>query len=515
LSAAASLIADPLAAVGFAAGLALAIGALPRGLAAAAPGALIAIASAAARGLLNRVGAGLAARRSSAARRRAREEMAQALLTPAAQGSQPLGEALALVTDAVETLDGWFTRFEPARLAAGVAPLLVLAVMGLASWPAALIVAATFIPLIAALILAGGAAADAARRQMTALTQLSAVFVDSVRSLPAILAFGAQAPAARRIAESSSAVAERTLGVLKIAFVSSAALEFFAALSVALVAVYCGFSLLGILPFPAPERLDLTHAVFVLVLAPEAYLPLRRLAGAYHERETAQAAATVLAETLAHSEATPAAARLATPSPPEVRFEAVRLAWPGAASPALEVFDLRLEPGECVALLGPSGSGKTSVLRLLLGLVEPTSGRVLVDGRPGCLDSAAFVGQAPLIIPGDIAANIRLARREASDAEVALAARRAGLAPKALSRQLDERGGGLSGGERRRVALARAFLSKARVVLLDEPTADLDLASEAALLDTIAELAQGRTTLIATHSAAVASLADRCVSLGA
>lgn len=385
--------------------------------------------------------------------------------------------------------------------------------MAVASPLCALIVVATFVPFVVAMALAGGAAAQEARRQFDAMSRLSGRFADRLRALPAILAFGAAGRIGEELQLASDELADRTLRVLRIAFVSSASLEFFAALSVALVAVYCGFGLLGLLPFKTPERLDLVRAVFVLVLAPEAYLPMRRLAQAYHERETAEAAAE-RARPLAEE---PARSRpvLALLGPPALRFDEVTVAYPGSEAEVLEGFSLEVRPGECVALVGPSGSGKTTVLRLALGLIDPSSGRVTLDGADAAPRAAAWVGQSPVVTPGSLADNVRLARADASDAEVASAAALAGLSDACLDRPIDERGGGLSGGERRRLALARAFLAQAPLVLLDEPTADLDATSEAKAIAAIATLARGRTTLIATHSAALASVADRIVRLAA
>jgi ATP-binding cassette subfamily C protein CydD len=295
--------------------------------------------------------------------------------------------------------------------------------------------------------------------------------------------------------------------VLRVAFISSAALEFFAALSVALVAVYCGFNLLRLLPFPVPETLDLKRAFFVLALAPEVYAPMRRLAAAYHDRQAAEAASASLAtfETPAQK---PAAALVA--EAPTIRFEGVTVRYPDADAPALENFSLVAEAGTITALVGPSGAGKSSLLNLLLDLAPLTAGRIETEG------DIAWAGQSPLILPASIADNIALARRDASRAEIEAAARAVGLIldrPGGLDFVLDERGSGLSGGERRRLSLARALLKPAPILLLDEPTANLDTASEADLLTAIREAAKGRTTLIATHSEAVAALADQVVRL--
>jgi ATP-binding cassette, subfamily C, bacterial CydD len=510
-SAAVFTVLDTIGAAGFAAGLAVALDRLSHGWVAATPGALLAVASAAVRGLLGRAATGAAARQAAQVKLSVRGRVFAAALDRRGREAGSIGGALSVAVDAVEALDGWYVRYAPARAAAAASPLLVAAIMALASPVCALIVLATFVPFVAAMALAGGAAAQESRRQFDAMSRLSGRFADRLRALPAILAFDGAAQVGSELQAASDELADRTLNVLRIAFVSSAALEFFAAVSMALVAVYCGFTLLGLMPFNLPWRLDLVRAVFVLVLAPEAYLPMRRLAQAYHERETAEAAAqAALPLTDGASARRPA---VCLTQPPAVRFRDVSMVYPGSETAALARFDLDVRPGECVALVGPSGSGKTTALRLALGLIAPSHGHVTLDGAQAAPHRAAWVGQSPVVTPGSLADNIRLARMDASDTEVAQAARQAGLPAGGLDRPVDERGGGLSGGERRRLALARAFLAQAPLVLLDEPTADLDAASEAEAIEAIASLARGRTTLIATHSAALAGVADRIVRL--
>ena len=316
---------------------------------------------------------------------------------------------------------------------------------------------------------------------------------------------------------------QRTMGVLRVAFVSSAGLEFFAALSVALVAVYAGFNLLRLLPFPSPERLDLGRAVFVLALAPEFYAPMRWLAAAYHDKQAAETAADRLIALQAKRQPARAAA-VPLAAAPRIRFQGVTVRFPGEDRPALDNLDFEAAPGEIVALLGPSGSGKTTVLNLLLGLAPLRGGEVWVDDMAlsslGSLaGSVAWMGQSPVIVPGSIAENVALSRQDAAPFEIAVAAERAGLCrmlrgrPDGLDAAVDERGSGLSGGERRRIALARALLKPAPILLLDEPTAHLDAIAENALIGAIRQAARGRTTIIATHSERLSAAADKVVRL--
>lgn len=523
------LLADVPAAVAFAAGLALSIDALPRGLAAASPWLAVIAVAALARGLLARRAARAGAKAATGVKAAARHQAVAAILGHGAplsgQRRRSGGEALSAVVEGVEALDGHVSRFEPARLAAAVAPILVIAAVAVASPVAAAILLFTLVPFGLVMALAGGAAAEESRRQFLALERLSSLFLDRVRALPVVLAFQAEGAVTRDLSVAAEDLARRTIRVLRIAFLSSGALEFFAALSVALVAVYCGFNLLRLLPFPVPEQLDLKRAFFALALAPEVYAPLRRLAAAYHDRQAAEAAALTLAAL-----PSPPPSRLGPPPPtvafeaaPAIRFQAVTVVYDVGETPVFEGFDLDIAPGEIVALLGPSGSGKTTLLNLLLGLAPLGGGEVWVgDGRLSRLGSiaaaVAWAGQSPLILPGTLADNLALAHPGATRDALEAAARAVGLAQVlegrgGLDARLDERGAGLSGGERRRLGLARTLLKPAPILLLDEPTADLDAASELALLSIIAATARGRTTLIATHSEAVAALADRVVRL--
>lgn len=517
------ILLDGAAATAFAAALACAINALATGQPSRTAAGWLALLMTAmvVRGVMAKLAGEAGAAAAAAVKTSARADAALALVARPPGGAVSNGDATTAVVEGVEALDGHVSRFLPARFAAVATPLALIAVAAIASPIAAAILFGALVPFILAMALAGTAAAAESRAQFTALERLSGLFLDRVRALPVVLAFQAEERITRDLARSADELATRTIRVLRVAFLSSGALEFFAALSVALVAVYCGFNLLRLLPFPVPEQLDLKRAFFVLALAPEVYLPLRRLAAAYHDRQVAEAGAASL---VALPRPAPRPIAPAFAAPPSLRFAGVTIRYPDSDAPALEDFDLDVPAGAITVLLGPSGSGKSSLLNLLLELAPLSAGAVLIDGRPlvelGALSGQiAWAGQHPLITPGSIADNVALAHRDASRAQVEAAAERVGLAgalamrPGGLDAWLDERGGGLSGGERRRLSLARAILKPAPILLMDEPTANLDAAAEADLLGAIREAARGRTTLIATHSQVVADLADHVVRL--
>ncbi|MFA6032306.1 MAG: thiol reductant ABC exporter subunit CydD [Myxococcota bacterium] len=440
-----------------------------------------------------------------------------AVLRAPAGSRAMLGEQTADATDRIEDLDGYYARFRPLRLAAVTTPLMVAGAAAMASWVAAMILLVTLVPFAIGMALAGTAAARAAAQQLDALSKLSGLFIDRVRALPIILGFGAQDRIVRQLSGATQEVARRTIAVLRVAFLSSAVMEFFAALSVALVAVYCGFSLLRLLPFPAPETLTLGRALFVLVLAPEFYLPMRRMAAAYHDKQIGGAAMERLSRLTPPIDAdTPDVSKL--DHPPRLQFSAVEIDY---GDRRIGPFTLDVPAGKLTVLSGPSGVGKSSLLNALLGLASVSAGEVLIDGTPltqtWLQGQVSWAGQATTLLPGTLRDNIRLSCADAGDADVERAASMAGLATlisgrsAGLETPIDPHGSGLSGGERRRIGIARAVLRNAPLWLLDEPTADLDAASAAELIALISRVAKGRTILLVTHDPAVAALADHHV----
>ncbi len=450
----------------------------------------------------------------------ARARLAPALIASAAGRGRLAGEDAELIVAGVDRIELYVARFLPLRRAAMLSPLLVALAAFPASWVAAAILLATLIPFAIGMALAGGAAHRASEDQLGALSRLGGLFVDRVRALPLILSCGAEDRVTRHIGVAAQDLATRTLGVLRVAFVSSAILEFFSALAVALVAVYCGFSLLGLLPFAAPERLDFARAFFVLALAPEFYVGMRRLAAAYHEKQQGVAAMAAIAMRLESFPPAPKsidtpkhAARLALSSlvvrhPEGAAIGPVTAGWDG---PGLHL------------IMGPSGSGKTSLLRALIGQVAIETGEMRMDEV--ALDPAAiaphcgWAGQRALLLPDTLRRNLLLDQSGTSEHEALALLDTLGLDALIAARgsgldwTIDDRGSGLSGGERRRIGLARALLAPRPILLLDEPTADLDAENADGVVALLEGAAETRLLIVATHDPRLAAIADSVVEL--
>ncbi len=428
------------------------------------------------------------------------------------------------LVDQVESLEGYYSRFLPQMVLAALIPLVYLVVVFWLNWLAAiwLLIAAPLIPLFMALIGMGAQRLNEA--QFQAVTRLSGHFLDRVRGIATLQLFGLAERSVDEVSEVAHDYRRRSLKTLRVAFLSSAVLEFFAAVSVAVVAIYIGLGLLGYIQYGPAEQLDLFSGLFILLLAPEFFQPLRTLSQHYHDRASALGAAeglVALLEPDADEEAAPAgstrpdetASRELTPG--AVELVNVELRHAGRER-ILGPLSLRVDSGEVVALIGPSGSGKSSLLQMIAGFIAPSAGRVEVRRDP----AIAWLDQRPLIIQGTLADNLRLVAPDASDEALRSALTQAGLgqwlasAPGGLETPLGERGVGLSGGEGQRLALARVFLSPARLVLLDEPTAALDPETEQHVIAGLTQLAaSGRTLIVATHHPAIMAMAGRVFAI--
>jgi thiol reductant ABC exporter CydD subunit len=362
---------------------------------------------------------------------------------------------------------------------------------------------------------------DRTRERWQALRLLSGHFLDVVRGLPTLQAFNRSRAQAGVLAEVGERYRRTTMATLRVGFLSGSVLELAATLGVALVAVEVGIRLVG-------GGLGLQAGLTVLVLAPELYVPLRRLAAEFHASADGLAVAERMLELLEAPPSARVAGRLVPPTPREapVRFEEVSFTYPSRPGLVLDRFELELLPGETVALVGPSGAGKTTVASLLLRFAEPSFGRVTVGG----IDLAecrtelwrrqvAWVPQRPTIFRGSVLENIRLGDEDASDRAVREAAMLAGAdrfirsLPSAYETLVGDGGRPLSAGERRRIALARAFVRDAPLVVLDEPTADLDPVSADVVAEAVERLRAGRTVLLIAHRPELVEHADRVVVL--
>ncbi|MFI5687603.1 thiol reductant ABC exporter subunit CydD [Streptomyces sp. NPDC051636] len=435
------------------------------------------------------------------------------------------GETATLLLRGLDALDPYVIGSLPTMTAAAVVPVTVLAWLCATDWSSALIILITLplIPVFGALV--GLHTARRTARQWRLLARLGGHFLDVVAGLPTLRAFGREQYQAERVGEMAQAHRRATMRTLRLAFLSSFVLETVATLSVALVAVPVGLRLLD-------GTMDLRTALIVLFLAPEAYVPLRAMGAAFHDSAEGVTVAEQVFATLDEREAGTGHTADRAPTPDArtapLHLDGVTVHYPGRTAPALDRVSLDVHPGEHIALVGPSGAGKSTLLALLLGFVTPSAGRITVGGTDlTCLDPddwrarLAWVPQRPHLFAASVADNIRLGRPGASAAEVRQAARDAyadhfiEALPQGYDTPLGEHGAGLSAGQRQRIALARAFLKDAPVLLLDEPTAHLDPASEAAVTQATVRLMRGRTAIVVAHRTSLLPYADRIVTVRA
>jgi ATP-binding cassette, subfamily C, bacterial CydCD len=426
-------------------------------------------------------------------------------LGPAWQRQRNAAELTALATTGLDALDGYFTGYLPALIGAVVVPLAVLATIAAADPLSGVVVAATLplVPVFGALT--GMAAGRRAAERLRALGTLAHHFLDVVTGLPTLRVFGRATAQRQQIAKVTDRYRRATMGALRLAFLSSFAVELIATMSVALVATEIGLRL-------AYGHLDLRTGLFVLILAPEAYLPLRSAGAQFHAAADGLAAAGQVFAVLE----TPAPAPRPAPARGSlalVTVDHVTVHHEGRAEPSPRDATLTIAPGRITVLTGPSGCGKSTLLQCILGFREPDSGVIDSAFSP---DDLGWLPQHPVLFTGTVASNIRLGWPAAPRAVVERAAREAALDDVPLDRVTGEGGGGLSAGQLRRVALARALLPRRPVLLLDEPTAGLDAAREAAVAETLrARAADGAAVLVVSHRPAVIAAADEVADLAA
>jgi len=449
----------------------------------------------------------------------------------ASTDGQGAGALAALAGEKLDLLLPYVTRYAPARARVMLMPLVILVLAFWFSWAVGVVLLVTgpLIPVFQALV--GLAAREASQRQMAEVGSLNDLLVERLSALVDLRLLGAQGTVLAGFADRAEGLRARTMAVLRVAFLSSTVLELFAAIGVAMVAVYVGFSLLGALDwgsYGAP--LTPAAGVFLLLLTPDFYQPLRDLSAAWHDK----AAASAVADELAFWEAAPGpalpgdgAAVAPLPGPASVAVAGVTLARPGGQ--VITVPDFTLRPGDRLALTGHSGAGKTTLLQALAGRISPRSGSLTVAGvrlEAATADAwrarLGWMPQAPHFLNASLRHNITLSRPSdlAGDLAGALALARAqdvvAVLPGGLQARLGETGGGLSGGEARRITLARAVFAAPDVLLADEPTADLDAETAAEVTDGLMALAaRGCTLIVATHDPALIARLGRSVVLGA
>ncbi len=450
-------------------------------------------------------------------------------LGPSYTSNQSTGALTSTVMEQVEGLHDFYAFYLPQLALAVMIPAAVLAFVFPHSWAAGglLLATAPLIPLF--MVLVGMGAESISQRHFQALSRMSAYFLDVLQGLTTLKLFDRSKGTAETVATVSNNYRKRTMGVLRVAFLSSAVLEFFSSISIALVAVYLAMSYLGYLSFGVyGEPLSLAGGFFILLLAPDFYLPLRELGTHYHARAEAVGAAEEILKILAvpHPSALNGLITWAQTAPLHIKFQTVSLAFDGGRRPALKGINFDLRSGEQVVLVGGSGAGKTTTLNLLLGFLQPDKGYILINDKhltelspDSWRKQIGWIGQRPVLFHGTIGENILLGQPRATEDQIMQAAGNAGVLefskylPEGLETRVGEQGAGISRGQAQRVALARAFLKDAPLLLLDEPTAGLDIENESLVMEALNKLSRGRTVLMLTHRLTNIKHADRILVL--
>ncbi|MFT8718731.1 ABC transporter ATP-binding protein/permease [Acetobacter sp.] len=473
----------------------------------------------------------LAATTGRRARSRLRNEVLGSIVGagPAVLRHAHSGALAALAVDRVEALDGYFSRWAPASVLWIAAPFVLIVLTALVQPRAALILAICGAAVPFAQAVFGIGAAVASRKQFLAMTRLQARFLDRMRGIATIVLAGRADDEAARLAEGADDLRRRTMKVLRVAFLSSASIDCAMIVALILIALIDGrHAQQAIHATDAVGfRALVTDSVFALLIVPEFFAPFRGLALAYQDRALIQGAAE---DVLALPEAAEVNGgehvRVIGGPAVTIAFENVSFVWDEARGPALQNVSFVAQAGETLILTGPSGSGKSTIMELLLGFISPTSGRITfnnVDVKTLSPDARAslisWIGQRPVLFAGSLRENILFAKPDASEAELAAALRAAAVdrfltvLPDGLETMIGEGGFGLSGGQAQRIAIARAYLKNAPVLLLDEPTSYLDPVTEADVFDSLRQLAVNRTVILASHSTAVGGFHGHRVDL--
>ena len=432
---------------------------------------------------------------------------------PATINHKPAGSWASIMLEQVENLHNFYARYLPQQTLSVIVPVIILIAVFPLNWAAGLILlfTAPLIPIF--MILVGIAAADSSQRNMETLSRLSAQFLDRLQGLETLRIFNRTSEQTQHIEDSTEAFRETTMDVLKLAFLSSAVLEFFTSISIALMAVYFGFSYLGELDFGTYDSsLSLFVGFFCLILAPEFYQPLRDLGTYYHDRSAGIGAADVIVDFLeqdyitAQSESSHQ--QLDAQSAVEICAENVIVLSP-QGQPLTQALSFHLAPNSHTALVGQSGAGKTSLVNVLLGFLG-YQGSLKINGiefreldLTQWRKQVAWVGQNPLLLQGSIRENLLLGDIQASNQQIEQALAQAQAKEftdkLGLDHEIKEGGIGLSVGQAQRLAVARALLRQGKLLVLDEPTASLDAQSENLVLQALQQISGKQTTLMITH----------------
>src|SRR6266536_3357876 len=440
-------------------------------------------------------------------------------LGPAYTRGQRTGELTTAAVEGIEALDAYYSQYLPQLVITALIPISILIVVFPIDLLSGIVmlVTAPLIPFF--MILIGKGAEVVTKRQYQTLSRLSAHFLDSLQGLMTLKLFSQSKAHAKNIEKVSNQFRDTTLGVLRITFLSALALELLATLSTAIIAVEIGFRLLY-------ARMEFQEAFFILILAPEFYLPLRMLGARFHAGMSGTTAAKRIYEILdtAIPASTTAASTVLADQISDIEFSNVTYTYPNETSPALENINLQVNVGQQIALVGESGSGKSTLINLLLGFIQPTSGTITINNNLpvtnyGLRNSIAWVPQRPHLFHDTIDANIRLGKPDATHEEIIEAARAAHLHEfietlhEKYETVIGESGARLSGGQAQRLALARAFLKDAPILILDESTSSLDPETESLLEESTRRLMQGRTVITIAHRLNTIFKADQIIVL--
>ena len=433
------------------------------------------------------------------------------LVGPATINQKPAGSWASIMLEQVENLHNFYARFLPQQSLSGIVPVVILIAVFPLNWAAGLIlmITAPLVPLF--MIIVGIAAADNSQKNMDTLSRLSAQFLDRLRGLETLRLFNRTSEQTEHIENATEDFRETTMDVLKLAFLSSAVLEFFTSISIALMAVYFGFSYLGQIEFGTYNApLTLFTGFFCLILAPEFYQPLRDLGSYYHDRAAGIGAADAIVDFLESDYLTVHQNEKIISLESAVEISAENLVVLSTQGSALtKPLNFQIPANHNVALVGQSGAGKTSLMNVILGFL-PYEGSLKINGqelRESNLSDwrkhIAWVGQNPLLLQGTIKENLLLGDIQTSDEKIHHALSQAQATEftnkLGLDYEIKDGGLGISVGQAQRLAIARALLRKGSLLLLDEPTASLDAQSENLVFQALNEMSCYQTTLMITH----------------